>query len=652
MLSLFRKSTLGQLEQLLDIDPLNQRALIIKQTLEHTVNYVEQRRIQDQANREEVAILMNAQRQLIPFSEEINFPRNWKEISERREAAMEDAASPADAAIHNLLDTTVDLSILTEDTTIEEAIDILQNSVSPPLPIIVRWPDLQDNAFIEKDTLIGIDGVGFRNVLLRTALTQILEAISSGSFSEVDFVVQDGTITVATEESLPTNFSTVMYDVSDLVNPPANFDEYNAGSQGGQGGGGGGGIGGGGGGGIGGGGGGGGFGGGGGGIGGGGGGGSRGGGGGGGGGQNSVGNWQSEYRAYQLIYTIQQTIEPDTWYEEGGEGRIDQYSESKLIIYQTPDVHKQINDLLDELRETLGEQIAIEARFLLVTENFLEDIGVDMDIRQLDIGGNWSNITVDQDSFGQTRPRDTGRSGSLPGLFGDILGVGPALLTNQFSYEALDDLQVEFIIRATQAHSNAKQLSAPKAVVLSGESATMQVQKLQSIVTNVELDNELVTINNTSFNNISIDREIEEIPSGVQLTITPVISADKKYVILRVVAYLNDFISDVTQSTTITDSEGNPITEEYTLPTTQLSSIQTRVNVPDRGTVLMGGLTLTTMKEIESGAPVLSKLPLLGRLFSNRSIVDDKQMLLILVKPTIILPDEAEADAISALSRR
>jgi tetratricopeptide (TPR) repeat protein len=201
------EEALGQLEQLLDIDPLNQRALIIKQTLEHTVNYIGQRRIQDDVDREEVALLMNAQKQLIPFSEEINFPRNWKEISERREAAMEDAATPADGAIHNLLDTTVDLSILTEDTTLEEAIDILRNSVSPPLPIIVRWPDLQDNAFIEKDTLIGIDGVGFRNVLLRTALKQILEAISSGSFSEVGFVVQDGTITVATVESLPTNFS-------------------------------------------------------------------------------------------------------------------------------------------------------------------------------------------------------------------------------------------------------------------------------------------------------------------------------------------------------------------------------------------------------------------------------------------------------------
>jgi len=67
---------------------------------------------------------------------------------------------------------------------------------------------------------------------------------------------------------------------------------------------------------------------------------------------------------------------------------------------------------------------------------------------------------------------------------------------------------------------------------------------------------------------------------------------------------------------------------------------------------MLGGLTVTSMREIESGAPVLSKIPGLGRLFSNRSIVDDKLMLLILVKPTILLQDEVEADAISALSRR
>jgi type II secretory pathway component GspD/PulD (secretin) len=45
----------------------------------------------------------------------------------------------------------------------------------------------------------------------------------------------------------------------------------------------------------------------------------------------------------------------------------------------------------------------------------------------------------------------------------------------------------------------------------------------------------------------------------------------------------------------------------------------------------------------------LSKVPFLGRLFSNRSKVKDSQILLILVKPTIILRQEAENKAIAAM---
>jgi hypothetical protein len=48
--------------------------------------------------------------------------------------------------------------------------------------------------------------------------------------------------------------------------------------------------------------------------------------------------------------------------------------------------------------------------------------------------------------------------------------------------------------------------------------------------------------------------------------------------------------------------------------------------------------------------PGLGKIPILGRYFSNRSIVTDKQRLLILIKPTVIIQDEVEADAIGALA--
>jgi general secretion pathway protein D len=64
---------------------------------------------------------------------------------------------------------------------------------------------------------------------------------------------------------------------------------------------------------------------------------------------------------------------------------------------------------------------------------------------------------------------------------------------------------------------------------------------------------------------------------------------------------------------------------------------------------MLGGLTLAAENEIEAGVPVLAKIPFLGRIFSNRSEVKDKQILLILVKPTIILRDEVEADAVAAL---
>ena len=91
--------------------------------------------------------------------------------------------------------------------------------------------------------------------------------------------------------------------------------------------------------------------------------------------------------------------------------------------------------------------------------------------------------------------------------------------------------------------------------------------------------------------------------------------------------------------------------EQYTvqLPETQTSQVTTRVGVPDGGTLLLGGQKISVEQDTEAGVPILSKMPVLGRLFSNRSTVRDQQILLILVKPTIILQEEREAEALAAL---
>jgi tetratricopeptide (TPR) repeat protein len=650
------EEALGQLEQLLTIDPLNQRALILRQSLEHTIRYIEQRDIQRQSDAEELKLLLETDRRAIPYASEINYPRNWKEISARREAAAAEGLSPADVAVNIQLDKFVDLSMLTEDTTFEEAVSILRNSVDPPLTIIVLWGDLSENAFIEKTTPINMNGDGLTNVVLRTALRRLLQSVSSGGFAELGYVVEEGIITIATVDSLPTNFRTEIYDVADLLNPPADWDEDRSNNQqgsGGSSGGSGGGMMGGGmgggmmGGGM--------MGGGMGGMGGMGGGGMMGGGMGGGGGgsgsSNDMGGWRQMYRAYQLIYTIQQTVEPDTWYDEGGEGRIDQYSGSKLIIWQTPEAHKQINDLLEKLRADLGQQVAIEARFLLVDENFLEDIGIDTTINFRTLGGVLEEeLIVQQGSYELVSPTATGITSSL----GGEVANNPALFTPgsgmTFEFGSLDDLQVSFIIRATQAHRNAKTLTAPKVAVLNGESATLSVMTAKRLVTDSTINTETTVTQGLTSTNFWWTHETEDIDSGVQLTVTPVITSDKKYVLLRIIAQLQDILAESTETATAIVN-GDPQTDSFVLPTQQQSTVRTRVTVPDRGTILLGGLTLTANRELESGVPVLSKVPVLGRFFSNRSEVRDKQILLIMVKPTIVLKDEAEADAMAAMER-
>ena len=58
----------------------------------------------------------------------------------------------------------------------------------------------------------------------------------------------------------------------------------------------------------------------------------------------------------------------------------------------------------------------------------------------------------------------------------------------------------------------------------------------------------------------------------------------------------------------------------------------------------IGGLKMFEEHDVETGVPVLSKIPLLKRLFSNRAQVRGQSNLLIMVKPTIIIQAEKEEE--------
>jgi type II secretory pathway component GspD/PulD (secretin) len=149
----------------------------------------------------------------------------------------------------------------------------------------------------------------------------------------------------------------------------------------------------------------------------------------------------------------------------------------------------------------------------------------------------------------------------------------------------------------------------------------------------------------------SVEQNISSIQVGSSLNITPIITHDKKNVLLYVITQLQDLLrmkSHMVEGPVGADGTVQKYT--VTVPETETSSVMTRVSVPDGGTLLLGGQKITAEIEKEAGVPILSKIPLLGRLFSNRSRIRDHKILLILVKPTIILQEEYEADALAAMS--
>ena len=673
------EAALGQLETLLALDPQHEDALILKDTLEDTVYFRKQLQVQKEAAKQRADILLETDRSGIPYADELTYPKNWREIIQKptRQPDKPIGLDPADVAVYEQLDQIVDLSQLSPTMPLSEAMDIIRNSVEPPLRIAVMWRDLFDNAEVEQTTPINMDGLPA--VRLGTALENLLEAVSGG-FADIGYVVEDGVITVATVESLPIEERLVLrvYDITDLVGEPAQYGGIQGlymgqqlgmmmgGGMGGYGGYGGG-MGG--------------YGGGMGGYGGGGYGGMGGYGGGGYGGMGGMGmggmgmggygmggmgmgSYISRQQAFELSYLIQNTVgrEDDWAYDDRtgftwgtGYGTVTPYPENqpkKLAVKQTPELHAKIEELLTGLRRRLGYQVAIEARFLVVSENFLEDIGLDVDFIY-NLGGKWGTVTVEQGSEMSARADVATK---VPGSLG---GMSPAATLTGGYGSILDDLQVSFLLRMTQARSDAETLTAPKATVLSGESANFSVQSQVSYA----LPPDIIRSTTRGFyagggiEDFGIQQNVFYIPVGSVLTITPIITPDKKNVLLNIITQLQELLRLRTHTvaglidTDGADGEDGQQLVEYpvTVPETETSQIMTRVSVPDGGTLLLGGQKITAEVEKEVGVPILSKIPVIGLAFGNRSKIKDHKILLILVKPTIILQEERESEAIAAL---
>lgn len=663
------------LREVLRIDPSNAEARYQLNWAEDLESIDEQANWQHDVNVQQRQALTNAEDAMIPWDVDVMYPRNWLELTAiRAKQGIATGRDIGDVELNKQLNASLP-DVRFEETAFEQVMEFLAEMTK--VNVSVDWTDLTDNG-IERDKPVTVK---LSNVTFRTVLNEVLS--QAGGDVNLAFTVGDGLLRIATKQKLDRDKLVLIYDIRDLlVNVPqasrqAAFDVSQGMGQGGTGSGGGGG-------------------------------GSGGGmfGGGQGGGlqqgQDQYGQQQPGELAQQVIDIIRQTVEPDSWRETGGgDGSIRDLN-GQLIIYNTSDAHRQVADLLTQLRETRALQISVESRFLNVISNFLEQFGVDLDFvfnsgsagydqaagitdpstgavvlipRQYSrigvtpvspaFGQALTQGTVPQQPYGQAGfvPSATGilpqsdrmtpisvqqQSLSLvdpttintnvPGSWAQRSGLAPAM---NISGSFLDNLQVDFLIRATQANSRSSIVQAPRLVIFNGQASRISVGRSRTYVGSLEA---------RVAEGVGIGVPVlAQADSGVSMRVEGTISADRRYVTLSVNVQQREEPSF--ERFEVQRASGNSPGLFISLPDQAFAQLETTVSVPDGGTVLLGGLKQVGEVELEAGVPILSKIPVLKRAFTNQTTVKDTRTLLILVKSKIIIQKEAEDEAFPTFTR-
>jgi len=230
------------------------------------------------------------------------------------------------------------------------------------------------------------------------------------------------------------------------------------------------------------------------------------------------------------------------------------------------------------------------------------------------------------------QPQSTPVPGSLGG------NNTPAL---QVFGSFLDNIQVDFLLRATQADVHSSIVDAPRLVIASGDQSWISVYETINYVFSVyPVGANIYTTGVAS--QAALAPMVSQIYAGRRLIVTATVSEARDSVTLQVSPEWSDLVS--------IDRFPWGDTGFIQQPRTRNTEFSTTVTVPDQGTLLLGGLTMAGEIEIEAGVPVLSKVPVLKRLYSNRSLVKDEYIAFILIKPHIIVQSEQEERAFPGMT--
>jgi len=290
---------------------------------------------------------------------------------------------------------------------------------------------------------------------------------------------------------------------------------------------------------------------------------------------------------------------------------------NQLIIRDIPSVFPTLDNLIRQL-DRKSQQVEIEARVISASRSFASDLGTEL-------GFSGASTTTHNQNFFSGAPQvgvSPGPVDSTPppplvvaptssSSGGPSTGIplatsfGAGVPTSGFGYSFRSaNFALDFFITAAEAKGVGKLLSKPRIVTQNNEKAVIKQGVKLPIQT---------TINNTI--------SVQFIDAVLQLEVTPQITAEGTI-----------FMDVLVENTQI--DQGIPRVQG--IPALDTQSAQTKVLVPDGGTVVIGGIIVNTQNTNIQEVPIVGSLPLIGNLFKRTTISIQSQELLFFLTPRII----------------
>jgi general secretion pathway protein D len=369
---------------------------------------------------------------------------------------------------------------------------------------------------------------------------------------------------------------------------------------------------------------------------------------------------------------------------------------SRLIVKNTQANLELIDALVDTSVATRPMQVEIEAKFLEVTQNNLNELGFDWLVGQFGLAGGSGvygsggtiglNRSINNNGYptidpgtdlpvgansGTSGPITAGNRGGTAGislnsldaiLLGSPVGPAPGVLSVAGIFT---NPQFQVVLRALSQKKGIDLVSAPKVTTKSGSSAKIEIVREFRYPSQFDPP-QLSTAAGGTYSPVvpNSPSAWETKNTGIILEVEPTVGPDSYTIELRLaprvtefdgfINYGNPINATVAQASLALGGLGPSTTFEATpniinQPVFSVREVTTQVSVYDGQTVVMGGLMREDVQKVQDKVPILGDIPLAGRLF--RSNIDQriKRNLLMFVTAGLLDPAgqpiiEAEED--------